>query len=266
MTNHYQTLGVDQNATPDQIKRAYRRLASQHHPDREGGDKNKFQEIEQAYRTLSDPQLKARHDNPSPFGSGVGQGMNNQSFNFESIFDIFGARFQHPHQQQQRRAQHAVMTLWVTLRDVAHGGNRTISVGTHQGTTTVEIAIPTGINVGDSVQYSGVGPGGMDLVITYRIHPDPKWVRQGLTLQTEHTISVWDLIVGCETPIKDILGNNLSLTIPPGTQPGTILRLRNRGLASRSSETGDLLVKVQAQIPTDIPQELLDYIIQIRGQ
>ena len=182
MTNHYQTLGVDQNATPDQIKRAYRRLASQHHPDREGGDKNKFQEIEQAYRTLSDPQLKARHDNPSPFGSGFSQGMNNQSFNFESIFDIFGARFQHPHQQQQRRAQHAVMTLWVTLRDVAHGGNRTISVGTHQGTTTVEIAIPTGINDGDSVQYSGVGPGGMDLVITYRIHPDPKWVRQGLTL------------------------------------------------------------------------------------
>jgi len=62
------------------------------------------------------------------------------------------------------------------------------------------------------------------------------------------------------------LGNNLSLTIPPGTQPGTILRLRSRGLASRSSETGDLLVKVQAQIPTEIPQELLDHITQLRNQ
>lgn len=263
MTNHYQTLGVDRGATPDEIKQAYRRLASQHHPDK-GGDKNKFQEIEQAYRTLSDPQLKAQHDNPSPFGGGFGSGMGSQSFNFESIFDIFGARFQHP--QQQRRAQHAMMTLWITLRDVAQGGNRTISVGTHQGNTTVEIEIPMGINDGDSVQYSGIGPGGIDLVISYRIHPDPKWSRQGLTLQTEQAISVWDLIIGCETPLKDILGNNLSLTVPAGTQPGTVLRLRGRGLRSRSGDTGDLLIKIQAQIPTNIPQDLLDHIIQIRNQ
>jgi DnaJ-class molecular chaperone len=264
MTNYYQTLGVDRNATPDEIKRAYRRLASQHHPDK-GGDKNKFQEIEQAYRTLSDPQKKSMHDNPNPFGGGFGQGMNNQSFNFESIFDIFGTRFQHPH-HQQRRAQHAIMTLWLTLRDIAQGGHKSISVGTQHGTTTVQIEIPLGLNDGDNVQYSGVGPGGIDLVITYRIHPDPKWDRQGLTLQTEHTVSVWDLIVGCETPIKDILGNNLSLTVPSGTQPGTTLRLRGRGLTARNGESGDLLVKIQAQIPTDIPQELLDYIIQIRGQ
>ena len=264
MTNHYQTLGVDRGATPDEIKRAYRKLASINHPDK-GGDKARFQEIEQAYRTLSDPQLKAQHDNPSPFGGGFGPGMHNQSFNFESIFDIFGARFQQPH-QQQRRAQHAVMTLWITLRDVAQGGNRSISVGTHQGTTTVEITIPSGINDGDSVQYSGIGPGGIDLVITYRIHPDPKWARQGSTLQTEHTVSIWDLIIGCEVPVKDILGNNLSLTVPAGTQPGTTLRLRGRGLTPRGGESGDLLVKIQAQIPTNIPQELLDHIIQIRNQ
>lgn len=261
MTNHYQTLGVDRNANPDEIKRAYRRLASQHHPDK-GGDKHKFQEIEQAYRTLSDPEKKAMYDNPNPFGGGFG--ANNHGFNFESIFDIFGTRFQHPH--QQRRAQHAVMNLWITLRDVAQGGNRTISVGTHQGNMTVEITIPTGINDGDSVQYSGIGPGGIDLVITYRIHPDPKWERHGNTLQTEHTVSIWDLILGCEVPVKDILGTNLSLTVPPKTQPGTVLRLRGRGLTTRSGETGDLLVKMQAQIPTDIPQELLDHIIQVRNQ
>ena len=63
-----------------------------------------------------------------------------------------------------------------------------------------------------------------------------------------------------------MLGNNLSLTVPPGTQPGTTLRLRGRGLRSRSGDTGDLLVKVQAQLPTDIPQELLDHITQIHKQ
>jgi curved DNA-binding protein len=268
MNNHYQTLGVERGADATKIKQAYRRLASQHHPDK-GGDKNKFQEIEQAYRTLSDPQLRAQYDNPpSAFGSnGFGSQTNGPgAFNFESIFDIFGARFQHPHQQQQRRAQHAVMTLWITLRDVAQGGSRSISVGTHQGTMAVEIEIPLGINDGDSVQYSGIGPGGIDLVITYRIHPDPKWVRQGLTLQAEHTVSIWDLILGCETPIKDILGNTLSLTVQPGTQPGTTLRLRGRGLNPRAGGAGDLLIKLQAQIPNDIPQELLDHIIQIRNQ
>jgi DnaJ-class molecular chaperone len=83
MTNCYQTLGVDRNASPEEIKRAYRKLASQHHPDK-GGDKNKFQEIEAAYRTLSDPQQRAMHDNPQQPFSGPG----GQNFNFESIFDI----------------------------------------------------------------------------------------------------------------------------------------------------------------------------------
>ena len=262
MNNYYQTLGIERGANADEIKRAYRRLASQHHPDK-GGDKNKFQEIELAYRTLSDPQTRAQYDNPRS-QPGFGFHTANGNFDFESIFDIFGAKFQNP--QQQRRAQHAVMTLWITLRDVSQGGRRTISVGTHQGTSAVEIEIPLGINDGDSVQYSGVGPGGIDLVINYRIHPDPKWVRQGLTLQTEHSISIWDLILGCETPIKDILGTNLSLTVPAGTQPGTILRLRGRGLASRAGDAGDLLIKIQAQIPNNIPKELLDQINQLRSQ
>ena len=261
MNNYYQTLGIEQGANADEIKRAYRRLASQHHPDK-GGDKNKFQEIELAYRTLSDPQTRAQYDNPHS-RPGFGFHTANGNFDFESIFDIFGAKFQNP---QQRRAQHAVMTLWITLRDVAQGGRRTISVGTHQGTSAVEIEIPLGINDGDSVQYSGVGPGGIDLVINYRIHPDPKWARQGLTLQTEHSTSIWDLILGCETPVKDILGTNLSLTVPANTQPGTILRLRGRGLASRAGDAGDLLIKIQAQIPANIPKELLDQIDQLRSQ
>jgi DnaJ-class molecular chaperone len=254
MTNYYQTLGVDRNATPEEIKRAYRKLASQHHPDK-GGDKHKFQEIEQAYRTLSDPQQRAQHDNPNPFG-----GMGGQGFNFESIFDIFGTRFQHP--QQQRQHQRAMMTLWITLPDVARGGPKTISVGTHQGTMTVEIEIPPGIDDGASVQYPGIGPSGMDLVITFRIHPNPRWERQGSNLTTDHPIDIWDLITGTEITVQDVLGNTLSLTVPARTQPGTIFRLRGRGLAQRSGVTGDLLVRVQARIPDNIPQAIIDAITQ----
>jgi curved DNA-binding protein len=254
MSNHYQTLGVDRNATPDEIKKAYRKLASQHHPDK-GGDKTKFQEIQSAYDTLSNPQKRAMHDSPqNPFSSTNGQG-----FDFDSIFNVFGARFNQPRQHQR-----AMMTLWITLPDVARGGPKTVSVGTHQGTMTVEIEIPPGIDDGASVQYPGIGPGGMDLVITFRVHPNPQWSRQGSNLVCEQAVSIWDLILGSDVMVRDVLGNTLSLAIPPRTQPGTVFRLKERGLRQRSGSPGDLLVQIQAQIPDNISDELLSQIKQYK--
>ena len=252
MTDHYKTLGVDRNADPDTIKRAYRKLASLYHPDKEGGSKTKFQELQAAYEVLSDPGRRQQYDNPSPFGN-MGGGFR-QEFDLDSIFSMFGARFHHPLQQQVRRAQ---MQLWITLKDVAEGGPRTITVGTQHGTHAVEIDIPKGINDGDSIQYGGVGPGGMDLIITFRVHPNPKWHRQNLNLILDQNISVWDLILGTTTKFKDILTNALELTVPAGTQPGTVLRLKGRGLQDRHGNSGDLLVRVQAEIPSTISPELL---------
>lgn len=254
MQDYYKTLGVDRNASPDTIKKAYRQKASLYHPDKEGGSKVKFQEVEEAYRTLGDPGKRQQYDSPSPFGHHGGFGNHNASFDMDAIFSMFGARFHQPHQQQMRRAQ---MTLWVTLEDIARGGPRTISVGTQHGTHAVEIEIPQGIEDGSNVQYPGIGPGGMDLIISFRIHPNPRWTRQGQNLITEQNISVWNLILGCELPIKDILGNSLILTIAPNTQPGSVLRLRGRGLYTRNAEPGDLLVQVQAQLPKEISPELL---------
>jgi DnaJ-class molecular chaperone len=256
MQNPYQTLGVDRNATADEIKRAYRKLASQHHPDR-GGDTQTFQGIQAAYDTLSDANKRAAYDNP-----GLGNGFRADApFDFQTIFDIFGTRFQHPgQQQQQQRRQQARMSLWITLRDVAQGGHRNISVGTQQGTHAVEIEIPLGINDGDTVQYPGIGPGVMDLVITYRIHPDAQFARQALNLHIEHAVDIWNLITGGVTQVKDILGNTLEMTVPPRTQPGTTVRLRGRGLTDRVKNSGDLLVKIQARIPDHIDPELLSLI------
>ena len=255
MKSYYDILGVDRQASPDAIKRAYRQKASLYHPDKEGGSKVKFQEVEEAYRTLSDPQKRQQYDNPSPFGNHGFHGFSqhNNGFDIDAIFNMFGARF-HGAPHMQRRAQ---MTLWVTLEDIARGGPRTISVGTQHGTQAVEIEIPQGIDDGSNVQYPGIGPGGMDLIISFRIHPNPKWSRQGQHLITEQAVSVWDLILGCELPIKDILGNNLMLTIAPNTQPGSVLRLRGRGLSTRGAEPGDLLVQIQARIPNNIDSELL---------
>ena len=176
---HYATLGVNENADATEIKRAYRKLASQHHPDR-GGDTKRFQEIQGAYDTLSDAQKRQAYDNPQPQFSGFGPA--GPGFDFNTIFDMFGTRFQHTTQ----RPQHSRMTLWITLQDVAAGGPRTVTVGTQHGTHAVEIEIPLGINDGDTVQYSGIGPGGMDLIIQFRIHPDPRFQRQALNLYIDH--------------------------------------------------------------------------------
>jgi curved DNA-binding protein len=257
MKNLYDTLGVPSNASADEIKRAYRKLASQHHPDK-GGDKARFQEIQQAYDTLSDANKRSVYDNPQSQFHNFGFQTGNGPFDFQTIFDIFGTKFQHP--QQRQRPAHARMTLWVTLQDVAEAKRKTISVGSQQGTEIVEIDIPAGINDGDTVQYPGIGPGGIDLLITYRIHPNPKWQRQGPNLITDQSVSVWDLILGAEIIVKDILGATLTVTVPPRTQPGTTFRLRGRGLAQRGAPAGDLFVRVQATIPDHIPVEVIDVI------
>jgi curved DNA-binding protein len=255
MQNPYQILGVNKDATAEEIKKAYRKLASQHHPDK-GGSKERFQEIQSAYDTLSDPNKRAQYDNPG-FGGFGGGFRADAPFDFQTIFDIFGTRFQQPGQQRRQQAR---MSLWITLRDVAEGGRKNISVGTQHGTHAVEIEIPTGINDGDTVQYSGIGPGGMDLVITYRIHPDARFSRQGPNLYTSHTVNIWQLITGGSSQIKDVLGNILEVTIPARTQPGTTVRLRGRGLNVKGRETGDLLVQLQARIPDHIDPELLSLI------
>jgi curved DNA-binding protein len=257
MQNPYQTLGVDHNATADEIKRAYRKLASQHHPDK-GGDKARFQEVQAAYDALTNPQRQ--QGSQSPFQGGFNP---SGSFDFDSIFNMFGAQFTSPHVQRRQQAR---MSLWVTLRDVAQGGRKMVSVGTPQGTQAVDIEIPRAINDGDTVQYPGIGPGGMDLLVTFRIHPDPKFQRQDLNLYSDHTVGIWDLILGTDTQIRDILGNTLILNVPARTQPGTVLRLRGRGLTSREGAQGDLLIRIQASIPTDIPADLLSMIERNRVQ
>jgi len=250
--NYYDVLGVSKSATADEIKRAYRRLASKHHPDK-GGDTKQFQQIEAAYRTLSDPEKRSEYDNPNPFFNQQARHPSGAPFNFDDIFQMFGARFNQPR-------GHARMSLWISLQDVASPGKRLVSVGTAAGTQAIEIEIPQGISDGDNVQYPGLAPGGQDLVVTFRIRPDPVWQRQEsnpTNLITNLSVSIWQLIVGGETPVTDIRGNQLMLTVPSMTQPGALLRIRGRGLPDRSGQTGDMLVRMVAQLPKQISPELL---------
>jgi len=253
MTDYYAALGVSKTATADDIKRAFRRLASQYHPDR-GGDTKKFQAIQEAYATLGDEQKRAEYDNPRPqFGGFHGHpgGVN--------INDIFGQMFgqQFAQQHQHPRRGHVRMTLWISLLDVATGGKRTVSLGTQSGVSAVEIEIPLGIMDGDNVQYEGIGPGGSDLVVQYKVSPDRKWQRDGLNLTQEVRIDIWNLILGGDLTIDTLTGKTLSTRVPATTQPGTVLRLKGQGLRDRAGQTGDIFIRVQTFLPEQIAPEII---------
>ena len=260
MSDHYATLGVAKTATPDEIKRAFRKLASQHHPDK-GGDTKKFQDIQAAYDTLGDAVKRAEYDNPRPQFSGMPGGAH---FNMNDIFSsMFGG--QSPFGQQPRRQQsHTRMTLWIRLTDVAQGGTRPVAVGTPQGQSTIEVEIPLGINDGDNVQYQGLAPGGGDLVIQFRVHPDNTWQRNGLDLVTDVTADIWSMILGSDITVHTLTGSQLSTAMPAQTQPRTLIRLRGHGLRDRSGNTGDLMIRVMPTIPATIRPELLEAIEKYR--
>jgi DnaJ-class molecular chaperone len=258
MSDHYATLGVSKTATPDEIKRAFRRLASQHHPDK-GGDTAKFQSIQAAYDTLGDAVKRAEYDNPRPQFSGMPGGAH---FNMNDIFgQMFGQGFG---QQRRQQPQFVRMTLWIRLHDVAQGGTRPVAVGTPQGQSTIEVEIPLGINDGDNVQYQGLAPGGGDLVIQFRVHPDNTWQRNGLDLVTDVTADIWSMILGSDITVQTLTGSKLTTVMPSGTQPRTLIRLRGHGLRDRSGNTGDLMIRVMPTIPTTIRPELLEAIEKYR--
>lgn len=258
MADYYSILGVKRDATADEIKQAYRRMAAQHHPDR-GGDTQKFQEVQQAYDTLSDDNRRAAYDNPGQQMFGGGGGGNPFDFFNQMFGGGFGGAGFH------NRRSHVRMTMWVTFAEAVCGTNKTVQVGTTQGQSTIQVEVPAGIEDGDNVQYSGIAPGGMDLVIQYRVTPDTRWRRDGMNLHTEHRVPIWDLILGGDMKVQSIHGNDLNIRIPELCQPGTLLRARGQGVRPKNGQPGDLLVRVQAEIPRNIAPELLDAIRQHRS-
>jgi DnaJ-class molecular chaperone len=261
--DYYKTLGVDRTATPDQIKQAYRRLASLHHPDK-GGDTAQFQEIQEAYATLSDDAKRSVYDrggnaNNTQFHSGPG-------FDFDAIFNIFGADL-----RGQRRSTPR-MELWISLEDVALGGARTLSMQADSTVTNIEINIPPGIQNSDTVRYPGLAPGGQDLIIVYRIKPHAMWQTDGINIVTERVVDIWDLVLGTSITIRDLLGKELLLTVPPETQPGSLLRARGLGLPARQlpgdrmqNHKGDLLVRIKGKISTPVDQNIIEAIRKSRA-
>ena len=266
MSDHYKTLGVDRNASPDDIKKAYRKLAGQHHPDK-GGDTAKFQQIQQAYETLSDPEKKNQYDNPNPFGGGMpGGGFHHGfpgGFHFNQSFDIndivgqmFGGR--QPFQQQYRT------TVWVSLEQVYSGGEQTLQMQSPNGISNVKIDIPIGVENGATLRYDNLIPNGI-LLIEFRVHPHQLYDRIGQNLQSVKRISVLDLIVGTSFKFTTISGKFLDVMVKPRTQPGAMLRISGEGLPLQHG-FGDQMILLKSHIPDIISDAIINSINESKNK
>jgi len=268
MSDHYKTLGVDKNASPDDIKKAYRRLAGQHHPDK-GGDTAKFQQIQQAYETLSDPEKKQQYDNPNPFGGGMPGGFHQGfpgGFHFNHSFDIndiVGQMFggQRPQFQQQYRT-----TIWVSLEQVLSGGEQVLQMNGPNGPSTVKVDIPKGVENGATLRYDNLIQNGI-LLIEFRVHPHQQYERVGQNLQSVKRISVLDLIVGTEFEFTTLNGKTFNVQVKAGTQPDSTLRIYSQGLPLMNGPgLGDQLILIKPFIPDKIDSQITDSILRSRGQ
>jgi DnaJ-class molecular chaperone len=280
--DYYSTLGVGKNATPDEIKKAYRSLAMKHHPDR-GGDESTFKKISEAYDTLSDPKKKEIVDlggDPNRQGGGFGGNSFNQGpfeFHFntgghpgmDDIFSGFGFG-----SRPARKNRTLNIHVDITLLDVLTGKelNAEITIPGTGKRKMINISIPAGIEHGQQIRYEGMGDDALrdlrpgDLIVNVNVIPHPKFKREHVNLILDHTINVWDAILGSHTNIETLDGKLLTINIPPGTNQGTILSCRGEGLpAMRTRNRGNLLIYIKVEIPKNLSQLQIEKIKEIKN-
>ena len=258
MTDAYQTLGVARGATDDEIKKAYRKLAGQHHPDK-GGDTAKFQEIQQAYETLSDPQKRQQHDNPHQFGGGGGFHEFHFTSGPEDIFSqFFGGRSPFHQHQQPRKNKDLRISISITLESTLNEQIKTISVQTTKGDRlNVDVSIPRGVSNGTTIKYSQMGDNFFesltrgDLYVIINVIADTRFEVHGVNLVSNLEINSIEAIIGTEKEVAGIDGNTFLIKIPQGCQYGAKFGLQGKGLYQMNTVyRGDLIVNVIIKTPS----------------
>lgn len=267
--DHYQTLGVAKTATPEEIKKAYRKLASKHHPDK-GGDTAMFQKIEEAYRIVGDAEKRQAYDNPSPFGQHPGGGWQqagnpgnfNFNFNGADFNDIFGQMFggQRPHPHQTRQQVYRT-SIEIELQQAYTGGEHHIQLQTPTGIKNIKIDIPSGAENGSQVRINEVIDNAT-LMVEFRIRKHLTFDRIGNDLISNHPISVLDLIVGTKFEFTTLSGKTLEVTVKPRTQPHIQLKLSGHGMPiyGHPNVYGDQIILLKPFIPDIIDESIIDSI------
>lgn len=262
MKDPYKILGVNPTATPDEIKKAYRKLAMEHHPDRTGGDDAKFKEIADAYDILTNPNRKNRsgYQPNDIFDNSIFEDfLKNTGF-----ADMFNNRYGW---QQTGKGRDVRIQIQIPLEDAYFGTSRDVRIGLKS--TTVNI--PPGVVNGQKIKIPGLGQRGMsedlhgDLVVIVVIIDHKDYLLDNRGLHKIHKINVFDAILGGKSMI-DVFDKKITFTIPQGTQNGSILRIQGKGfpLYNQNDKYSDLYINVIVDIPTDLNEDELSKLRELK--
>jgi curved DNA-binding protein len=289
--DYYEALEVSRDASEDEIRQSYRRLARRYHPDvnKEAGAEDRFKQISEAYDVLRDPEKRARYDRLGPNwrngqeASGAsrfdeafrgGDGFDDVRVEFGGgefgggeFGDLFEGMFGRRRGARGRRAEfeqfsmrgpdhEAVLDLG--LEEAARGGKRSLSLGDGR---SIEVDIPRGVRDGQRIRLAGEGGSGVgggspgDLFLRVRLEPHPRFRVEGRDLYTDLAVSPWEAALGAEVPVRTLDGD-ARVKVPPGSSSGRRLRLRAQGLpGSAGAPPGDLYAVVTIRVPKKLTRK-----------
>lgn len=272
--DYFNILGVAPDANDEEIKKAYKRLAMKHHPDR-GGDQAQFQSVQEAYDVLSNPQRRAQwnqerqfeqagHPGGFHFNFGFGQNIDDIIRQFHGGGNPFGFR-------QPQRNRDLRVVIEVDLASTLEKQSRQVNIRQSNGTSkTVDIEIPRGVMTGMQMRCQNLGdqsnpnlpPG--DLYVDFNVHGHPDFQVNGIHLHKTLSINCLDAILGSKENIVGLDGRTFDITIPAGTQAGTKFRLPGQGLWDVNQPIkGDLFVEIALQVPRDLTSDQLSRLQQL---
>jgi curved DNA-binding protein len=280
--SHYQTLGVAETASPEELKAAFRSLAKQHHPDM-GGDQAKFQQINEAYSTLSDPNSRAHYDhtlrNPQPqfnhnpyaqaqhreFHFNFGGGADPMSAFHEQFFNQFGFNVRQPARNRNIR-----VNIDLNFLETLNPQTKVIEFRTANSIDTLQLQIPAGVENGNVFTIAGRGddsntaiPRG-NLEVQINVQGHNRFFRNGENIIEDITIDCFQAIMGCNIPISLPSGKSIELNIPRGTQHQSQFGITDEGFFRQNGTRGKYIAKISVLIPSALTAQQLDLIAEIQ--
>ena len=275
MKNYYDILGVNEQSTSAEITKAFKDLAKKHHPDR-GGTQEKFQEINEAHDTLKSSQKRHDYDSMRKFGGGTG-GAQHPFFNediFGDIFSGFGqggdmdfnGRFNFTGRNGDERIFRNVkqgnrsvnVRMAISIKEAMTSDEKTISYKLPSGREEfATVKIPAGVQHGVTFKYAGMGDDSIknvprgDLMVQMSVLDSDGYTRKGNDLYTDKTIDCFQAVRGHRIQLKTLEDSVITVNVPSGTQPGTLLMVRGKGMPilKTTGIRGNLYVKIHVLIP-----------------
>ena len=267
----YKTLGVDKKAGADEIKKKYRALARDLHPDKTKGDaakEDKFKAVSEAYEILSDDKKRAEYDEARslyerggfrpPQGGGPGADFSDM-FGGGNPQDIFANLFGGGGRRGPRKGQDLQTEATISFRESVFGTTLDLRLATDRGLAqNISARVPVGVNDGAKIRVKGKGAAGEagpgDLFILLTVKPHPIFSRAGENLTLNLPVTFTEATLGADIKVPTLSGDDVTVRIAPGTSNGRTLRVKGRGIA-KGSTTGDLLVTIQVQVPQRVNEK-----------